>query len=54
MAAVSKDEFYVVGGDHTRIAFVRASTGMVSGAVLNPGPWEQMGSLAQQGGGFDA
>ncbi len=33
----------VDGGDHSRIDFVRASAGKVSGAVLNPGPWEQKG-----------
>jgi hypothetical protein len=43
LAAASNDEFYVDGGDHTRIAFVRNATGKVSGAVLNPGPWQQDG-----------
>jgi CubicO group peptidase (beta-lactamase class C family) len=47
VAAVSRDEFHVEGGDHTRIAFVRDAAGMVNGAVLNPGPWEQRGVLAQ-------
>jgi CubicO group peptidase (beta-lactamase class C family) len=41
--AASANEFYVDGGDHTRIAFVRDSAGKVSGAVLNPGQWEQKG-----------
>jgi CubicO group peptidase (beta-lactamase class C family) len=41
--AASANEFYVDGGDHTRIAFVRDSAGKVSGAVLNPGRWEQKG-----------
>ncbi len=41
LTAASSDEFYVDSGDHTRIAFVRDSTGKVSGAILNPGPWEQ-------------
>ncbi|UGY12699.1 serine hydrolase [Bradyrhizobium septentrionale] len=44
---LSKDEFYVESGDHTRIAFVRDAVGKVNGAVLNPGPWEQRGVLAQ-------
>jgi CubicO group peptidase (beta-lactamase class C family) len=35
--------FYVDRGDHTRVAFIRDSTGKVSEAVLNPGPWEQRG-----------
>jgi membrane-associated protease RseP (regulator of RpoE activity) len=40
---LSGNEFYVDGADHTRIAFVRNSAGKVSGAVLNPGPWQQEG-----------
>ena len=47
VAVRSKDEFQVEGGDHTRIAFLRDAAGKVSGAVLNPGPWEQRGTLAQ-------
>jgi hypothetical protein len=47
VAARSKDEFQVESGDHTRIAFVRDAAGKVNGAVLNPGPWEQRGALAQ-------
>lgn len=47
VAALSKDEFHVEGGDHTRIAFVRDAAGKVNGAVLNPGPWEQRGALVQ-------
>lgn len=47
VAALSKDEFRVEGGDHTRIKFVRDAAGKVSGAVLNPGPWEQHGALFQ-------
>ena len=47
VAVRSKDEFQVEGGDHTRIAFVRDAAGKVNGAVLNPGPWEQRGALAQ-------
>jgi hypothetical protein len=43
MAAKSSTEFYVTDGDHTRIAFVRDAGGKVSGAVLNPGPWQQTG-----------
>jgi S1-C subfamily serine protease len=39
--------FYVAGGDHTRIAFIRDSEGKVSEAVLNPGPWEQRGWRVQ-------
>lgn len=47
VAAVSKDEFYVEGGEHTRIGFVRDAAGKVNGAVLNPGPTEQRGTLVQ-------
>ena len=47
VAVVSRDEFRVESGDHTRIAFTRDTAGKVNGAVLNPGPWEQRGALAQ-------
>jgi hypothetical protein len=47
VALVSRDQFCVAGGDHTRIAFIRDAAGKVNGAVLNPGPWEQRGALAQ-------
>ena len=47
VAVRSKDEFHVESGDRTRIAFTRDATGRVNGAVLNPGPWEQRGALAQ-------
>jgi hypothetical protein len=47
VAFLSKDEFHVERGDHTRIAFIRDAAGKVNGAVLNPGPWEQPGALAQ-------
>jgi CubicO group peptidase (beta-lactamase class C family) len=47
VAFLSKDEFHVESGDHTRIAFIRDAAGKVNGAVLNPGPWEQRGALAQ-------
>ena len=47
VAVLSRDEFYVESGDHTRIAFTRDEAGKVKGAVLNPGPWEQRGTLVQ-------
>jgi hypothetical protein len=47
VAVRSKDEFHVESGDRTRIAFTRDDAGKVNGAVLNPGPWEQRGVLAQ-------
>jgi CubicO group peptidase (beta-lactamase class C family) len=39
----SSTEFYVDGGYHTRLAFLRDATGKVSGAVLNPGRFEIKG-----------
>ena len=44
LTPLSDTEFYVDGRDHTRIAFMRDAEGAVSGAVLNPGPWEQKGA----------
>ena len=41
---LSENEFFVVGRYHTRIAFTRDTAGQVSGAVLNPGRWEQTGA----------
>ncbi|MEA2883869.1 MAG: hypothetical protein QOH32_3125 [Bradyrhizobium sp.] len=43
LAPASSDEFYVDGGDHTRIAFARDAEGKVFRAVLNPGPWQLSG-----------
>jgi L-aminopeptidase/D-esterase-like protein len=40
---LSETEFYVDGRYHTRIAFTHDAAGKVSGAVLNPGRWEQKG-----------
>ena len=39
----SDNEFYLDGGDHTRVAFIRDASGKVSEVVLNPGRWEQRG-----------
>jgi L-aminopeptidase/D-esterase-like protein len=39
----SNAEFYVDGRSSTRIVFTTDPTGKVSGAVLNPGRWEQRG-----------
>jgi hypothetical protein len=39
----SDASFYVDGRYHTQIAFTKNASGRVSGAVLNPGPWEQRG-----------
>jgi L-aminopeptidase/D-esterase-like protein len=40
---LSDTEFYADGRSATRIAFTVDATGKVSGAVLNPGRWEQKG-----------
>jgi L-aminopeptidase/D-esterase-like protein len=39
----SSTEFYVDSRYRTRIAFLKDSTGHVTGAVVNPGRWEQKG-----------
>jgi len=41
-------EFYVQGGEHTRIAFTRNKAGEVTGAVLNPGRWQIVGDKLDQ------
>jgi len=43
MRAISNGEFYVDGGDHTRIAFISDGSGKITGAVLNPGAQEIKG-----------
>jgi membrane-associated protease RseP (regulator of RpoE activity) len=48
VTAASDSEFYVDGGDRSRIAFVRDQAGKVLGAVLNPGPWELKGVRIEQ------
>jgi CubicO group peptidase (beta-lactamase class C family) len=40
--------FYLDGGDHTRIAFIRDTTGKVSEAALNSGPWELRGRRLEE------
>lgn len=45
LKAISGSEFYVDNAEHTRITFVRDSSGKVASAVLNAGPWEQTGRL---------
>jgi hypothetical protein len=40
---LSDTEFYADGRSATRIAFTLDAAGKVSGAVLNPGRWEQKG-----------
>ena len=40
---MSRDEFFVDGGDHTRLAFLYDEVGKVTGLALNPGPWQITG-----------
>ena len=40
---MSNNEFFVDGGDHTRIAFLNERGGKATGVVLNPGPWQITG-----------
>ena len=39
----SSNEFFVDGGDHTRLAFLRDGTNAAMRLVLNPGPWQIAG-----------
>jgi CubicO group peptidase (beta-lactamase class C family) len=39
---MSNNEFFVDGGDHTRLAFLRDAAGLMR-LVLNPGPWQITG-----------
>ncbi|WP_315836886.1 serine hydrolase [Bradyrhizobium prioriisuperbiae] len=43
VAPMSSNEFFVDGGDHTRLAFLRDATGKPTRLVLNPGPWQITG-----------
>ena len=43
MVPSSDSSYYVDGRYHTQIAFTKDASGRVSGAVLNPGPWQQRG-----------
>jgi CubicO group peptidase (beta-lactamase class C family) len=40
---MSGDEFFVDGGDHTRLAFQRDGANATTRLVLNPGPWQITG-----------
>jgi hypothetical protein len=41
---LSASDFYVDGRYHTRISFVVDTSGKATGAVVNPGPWQQAGT----------
>jgi CubicO group peptidase (beta-lactamase class C family) len=43
VVAMSRDEFFVAGGDHTRLAFLHDEAGKMTGLVLNSGPWQIIG-----------
>lgn len=40
---ISSNEFFVDGGDHTRLAFLRDGADATMRLVLNPGPWQITG-----------
>jgi CubicO group peptidase (beta-lactamase class C family) len=40
---LSNNEFFVDGGDHTRMAFLQDGAGPTMRLVLNPGPWQITG-----------
>jgi hypothetical protein len=42
VVAMSNNEFFVDGGEHTRLAFLRDGAGSMR-LVLNPGPWQITG-----------
>ena len=43
VTAMSENEFFVDGGDHTRLVFERDAAGKPAQLVLNPGPWQITG-----------
>jgi CubicO group peptidase (beta-lactamase class C family) len=43
ITALSENEFFVEGGDHTRVVFERDAGGKPARLVLNPGPWQITG-----------
>jgi len=40
---MASNEFFVDGGDHTRLAFSSDEAGKTTGLTLNPGPWQTTG-----------
>jgi hypothetical protein len=44
LQAMSETGFYVDGRYHTRIVFNRGMFGRVTGATINPGRWQQVGT----------
>jgi L-aminopeptidase/D-esterase-like protein len=45
LRAISDGAFYTDGRYRTRITFTRGTFGRVTGATINPGRWEQVGTL---------
>jgi hypothetical protein len=43
VTAMSENEFFVDGGDHTRLVFELDEAGKPARLVLNPGPWQITG-----------
>jgi hypothetical protein len=43
LMASSDTDFYIAGRYATRLSFVPDSSGQITGAVVNPGPWQQTG-----------
>jgi hypothetical protein len=41
---LSDSDFYVPGRYMTRLSFIRDSSGKVTAAMVNPGPWQQAGT----------
>jgi L-aminopeptidase/D-esterase-like protein len=44
LVPLSDSDFYIAGRYGTRLSFVRDSSGNVTGAIVNPGPWQQAGT----------
>ena len=44
LVPLSDSDFYIAGRYATRLSFVRDSSGQVTGAIVNPGPWQQAGT----------
>jgi len=44
LVALSDSDFYIAGRYRTRLSFVRDAAGKVTGAMVNPGPWQQAGT----------
>lgn len=43
LITLTDSDFYIAGRYKTRLSFVRDQSGEVSGAVIDPGPWQQAG-----------